>query len=211
MKSPDILPTDQTTGDATISDESPSDIDTEMSGMDEVVEVVDYQRHRTITTALLRRRFPTMNEWEVEDLVSETFCRSARASSDETGFSLYGTKNNCYSWLATVAINTCKDYVRRDSNRKHSETTYGLREAVSQPVYFQPDEYAVLSDTALKLRKCIDLLAPIQNEVVTLFYLQEMTLTEVAEITGVPTHTVKTRLHHARASLRKMLKNGNAI
>ena len=51
----------------------------------------------------------------------------------------------------------------------------------------------------------------VEREVLTLFYLQELSLGEVAEVLGVPVGTVKSRLFRARRRLRRDidLKRGN--
>jgi RNA polymerase sigma factor (sigma-70 family) len=51
----------------------------------------------------------------------------------------------------------------------------------------------------------------VEREVLTLFYLQELSLGEVAEVLGVPVGTVKSRLFRARRLLRREveLKRGN--
>lgn len=53
-------------------------------------------------------------------------------------------------------------------------------------------------------------LPPIEREVLELFYLQELTLAEVAEVTAVPSGTVKSRLHRARRLMREALARQGA-
>ena len=45
----------------------------------------------------------------------------------------------------------------------------------------------------------------IENEILTLFYLQELALDEVALVLGIPIGTVKSRLFRARKMLRREL------
>ena len=45
----------------------------------------------------------------------------------------------------------------------------------------------------------------VEREVLSLFYLQELSLTEVADVLGVPVGTVKSRLFRARQMLRREL------
>ena len=52
----------------------------------------------------------------------------------------------------------------------------------------------------------------VEREVLTLFYLEELSLAEVAELVGAPVGTVKSRLHRARRMLRQAIASteGNA-
>jgi RNA polymerase sigma-70 factor (ECF subfamily) len=56
------------------------------------------------------------------------------------------------------------------------------------------------------LAKAMAGLPPEQRAAVALFYLEELSVAEIAAATAVPAGTVKTRLLHARAKLRAALK-----
>lgn len=56
------------------------------------------------------------------------------------------------------------------------------------------------------LRKAIAALPPDQKSAIALFYLEEMSVAEVAVALNVPVGTVKTRLMHARRKLRAALE-----
>ena len=47
----------------------------------------------------------------------------------------------------------------------------------------------------------------VEREVLTLFYLQEQSLAETADVLGIPVGTVKSRLFRARLLLRRELEN----
>ena len=66
---------------------------------------------------------------------------------------------------------------------------------------------------AVAVRRAIGVLPREQGATVALFYLEELSVAEVAVAMDVPVGTVKTRLMHARKKLRAMLegeKNGQA-
>ena len=56
------------------------------------------------------------------------------------------------------------------------------------------------------LAHCLMQLSPAHREVVDLVYYHEKSIEEVAEITGIPAATVKTRMHYARKHMAEMLK-----
>jgi RNA polymerase sigma-70 factor (ECF subfamily) len=59
---------------------------------------------------------------------------------------------------------------------------------------------------ASRLRQAIAALPPAQRSAIALFYLEDMSVAEVAVALDVPAGTVKTRLLHARLKLREALK-----
>ena len=59
---------------------------------------------------------------------------------------------------------------------------------------------------AASVRRAVDALPPLHRATLALFYLEEMSVAEVATALDVPVGTVKTRLMHARAKLREILK-----
>jgi RNA polymerase sigma-70 factor (ECF subfamily) len=67
------------------------------------------------------------------------------------------------------------------------------------------EEVPEASDSHL-LRHAIDALPPDQRAAIALFYLEDMSVAEVAVALAVPAGTVKTRLMHARHKLRAALE-----
>jgi RNA polymerase sigma-70 factor (ECF subfamily) len=64
-----------------------------------------------------------------------------------------------------------------------------------------------LEDDIATLRHELTQLPVTEREVLTLFYLRELSLVEVAEVLGVPVGTVKSRLFRARQLLRDELES----
>ena len=44
------------------------------------------------------------------------------------------------------------------------------------------------------------------REILTLFFLQDLSLEEIADVLGIPFGTVKSRLHYARRALKAVLE-----
>jgi RNA polymerase sigma-70 factor (ECF subfamily) len=47
------------------------------------------------------------------------------------------------------------------------------------------------------------------REALTLYFLQQLNIDEIAAVLAIPTGTVKSRLHHAKAALAKILNEGD--
>lgn len=57
------------------------------------------------------------------------------------------------------------------------------------------------------IQKALKLLSPDDVTMITLFYLKENSLEEIAEIVGIETNTVKVKLHRARKRLADAMQN----
>jgi RNA polymerase sigma-70 factor (ECF subfamily) len=64
---------------------------------------------------------------------------------------------------------------------------------------------ADLEDELRTMERHLGELPAVEREVLTLFYLRELSLNDVAEVLGVPVGTVKSRLFRARQLLRRAI------
>ncbi|MCI0596592.1 MAG: sigma-70 family RNA polymerase sigma factor [candidate division Zixibacteria bacterium] len=131
---------------------------------------------------------------EAEDLVQETFLR------------VFQHKNNfdpAYSfstWIFTIALNLARNFLRRGRKVKFLELLE-LEETSEEPTV-QPFQ-AALSPW---LEKEIEKLPPRYKAPFLLREVEELSYEEVAEVTGLPTGTVKSRVSRARMMLAKNLR-----
>lgn len=66
-------------------------------------------------------------------------------------------------------------------------------------------------DDAEQVHHALDRLPLPQREAVTLYFLEDLSLDEIAGVLGVPVGTVKSRLHYGKQAIRKILSpNGDA-
>jgi RNA polymerase sigma-70 factor (ECF subfamily) len=61
--------------------------------------------------------------------------------------------------------------------------------------------------TARVLRTALSALPPAQREVVVMRFADDLSLQQIAEASGAPLGTVKSRLHHALAAIRRALRD----
>jgi RNA polymerase sigma-70 factor (ECF subfamily) len=101
-------------------------------------------------------------------------------------------------WLAGIGLNATR-HLRRD--RRAAAPLPAERPADSVDV----DQVLDDERAAARIRRAIATLPEGQRDAVALFYLAGLTHAEAAEHLGVPAGAVKTRLHKARATLRRRL------
>ncbi len=68
-----------------------------------------------------------------------------------------------------------------------------------------------ISADAATVRDAINALPPAHRVTLALFYLEDLSVPEVADVLHIPTGTVKTRLMHARAKLRASLEGDSHV
>lgn len=99
------------------------------------------------------------------------------------------------TWLYTIARNTCLSAVRMEAKRRTSPL-----DSIAEPVAPQTGAGPGLL-LKIDLARRIGQLPEIQREVITLFYLQEKSVQDVAQMLDLPEGTVKSHLHRARLAL----------
>lgn len=104
------------------------------------------------------------------------------------------------TWLYTIARNTCLSALRAEAHRRALPV-----ESIIEPTAVgEVGGSDVLQ--RIELERCLDRLPDIQREVITLFYLQERSVDDVARMLDIPEGTIKSHLYRARLSLAEMMK-----
>jgi RNA polymerase sigma-70 factor (ECF subfamily) len=125
-----------------------------------------------------------------EDVTQDIFLKLWQGLPDYDGRASPGT------WLYTIARNTCLSALRSDSYRR----------VLPLDAAREPEAPARPGMTDLELAPLMDRLPEIQRTAITLFYLQEKSVGEVAVMLGMPEGTVKSHLHRARLALGEIMK-----
>jgi RNA polymerase sigma-70 factor (ECF subfamily) len=134
------------------------------------------------------------SEAEAPDLCQEVFLVAARKRAGFDG------RSAPYTWLNGILRNLV-----RDKHKKRTRRGLRLLSAEPTPV---PDPERTLSSQQdrQRLRAAVAELPERQREVVQLYYLQEHTVSDVAEALSLAAGTVKSRLFEARRTLRHALQ-----
>ena len=156
---------------------------------DEAAMAVLFDRYSKIVYSVSLRvlREPA----SAEDVLQEIFMQVWRNPG-----SFLETKGSLGGWLAVVARNRSIDTLRR---RKPTDQV----EEVALASSFNLAEEAERNNMMERARKAIVLLPTEQRKTLEMAFFDGLTHTEIAEMTGDPLGTVKTRIRSALLTLRK--------
>lgn len=126
---------------------------------------------------------------DAEDAVQEVFLRLYTA--DKT----FESGEHLRRWLIRVTVNVCKDVLKSPWRRRRVP----LDAVPDQPVFDRPEER--------ELYQAVLSLPEKYRTVLYLFYYEEFSTKEIAELLGLLQSAVTTRLSRARGLLKEVWKN----
>lgn len=134
------------------------------------------------------------NRPEAEEAAQDAFIKAYHHLAGFNRESKFST------WLYRIVFNTAISYKRKNRQQFQSiETTV---------IEYNQDADGMLEKTDKKkyLNLALTKLNEADRTALTLFYLEEFSLEEIAEITGMQANTAKVRIHRARQRLGDELK-----
>lgn len=143
-----------------------------------------------------------------KDIVQEAFIRVYRNRFSYRPIARFST------WIYTIARNLARSEYRRRSRSKvvplHVESSEGESFEMELPDSAPSPERRFASRHRWDLfEQALDALPEKYQEVIVLREVQELTYQEIADITGLPLGTVKSRINRARARLQSMLQQAD--
>ncbi len=111
---------------------------------------------------------------------------------------------NFSAWLYRIAHNKAVSYLRKKHQLDEHEEA--LSEPVEERVEEGRDPLCTAEDAQL-VHECLQELPLGQRECLSLFYLDDLSLEEIARVLKVPRGTVQSRLHYGRIKIREWLLN----
>jgi RNA polymerase sigma-70 factor, ECF subfamily len=142
---------------------------------------------------------------EAEDLFQQTWLRLAEK------IRRFDASRNFEAWLFTLARNLAIDHLRRirpeSLDEPISGDATGATAADNLASRERPVTEGILErERATRLAEAMDTLPVSYREVLTLRFEEEMKLEEIAQVTGAPLSTVKTRLRRSLEQMRDHLE-----
>ena len=148
---------------------------------------------------------------EARDVAQEVFVTVFRRIDSFRGESGLST------WLYRVAVNHCKNRIRflrrrgagrtrpvddlTDADWLRASAATGARHAAGVAAPERPDELLIARRLADRLQARLDALDPDLRALVVLRDIEGLSYAEIAEVTGQPLGTVKSRIHRGRLAL----------
>lgn len=106
-------------------------------------------------------------------------------------------------WLNKVAANKCRDYLRSSANRPPVEESEDIIENIPDDALF-PEEYVMdKAKRAIIMDIIENKLSEVQSRTIILYYFDELTVAEIAELTDCHEKTVQYRLKTARLKIKE--------
>jgi RNA polymerase sigma-70 factor, ECF subfamily len=139
----------------------------------------------------------TRNEQTSLDLVQESFIAAVKHIGGLREDAKFG------SWLFGIAHQKVIQLWRK---RGGKEILFD--EIPESPDEFEnsPDDLLIRREQEIEFMNLLNQLPPPQRSVLLLHYVEDFSLEEIARITETQLGTVKSRLHYAKKSLRKLLE-----
>jgi RNA polymerase sigma factor (sigma-70 family) len=165
-----------------------------------------YEEHAQALYGFLRYR--TGSSTLTEELLADTFERALRARRR-----FDPRKGKAKTWLYAIALNCLSDHVRRQASEGRALERVGTLERVAAGpgpgVEGGQEEIDELADRELDgvadrdlLSRSLAALSGEEREAISLRYGADLTVPEIAKLTGEPVTTVEGRVYRALRKLR---------
>ena len=143
-------------------------------------------------------------EEDARDVAQETFLRAFRALSGFKGQAKFS------SWLYRIALNLCRDWIRRERRTPVAQAPEGvdLIELAAETAPSETVEDLVSrKELGRAVAKALSTLPEEQRTAIILKEYHGLTFQEIADLLGCPLSTVKTRLYQGLSVVRRHLQD----
>lgn len=135
--------------------------------------------------------------FEAEDLAQDTFVSAYKNLDRFDG-------ENMKAWLATIASNKCRDYLKSASRRSVPAAQEVFEIVLDRGAL--PEETVLEQDTEQKLRKLCETLKEPYRSVAISYFCHRMNAQEISKATGKNLKTAQTQIYRVKAMMRKLWK-----
>jgi RNA polymerase sigma-70 factor (ECF subfamily) len=154
-----------------------------------------YERHRDAVHRFAYRL--TGRQDAAQDVTHECFMSLLRRPE-----AFDASRAALRTYLLAAARNLAFKQLRRQGQEIANEE---IIDEIAAPESLNPLRRLLKAELASEVRRAVLELPPLQREAVILFEYEDLSLAEIAAVTGVDANAVKARLHRARQKLKHSL------
>ncbi len=142
----------------------------------------------TVTSRVMR------NTMDAEEVTQDVFVKAFQRLGEFEGTGKFST------WLYSIAYRTAISAIRGRKDRGSSLDE--LKDLGMEPC---EDPKEPMDDRKLALERALSALAPEDAAILTMYYLEEMSVEEIVTVTELGASNVKVKLHRGRKKLHEVL------
>lgn len=132
---------------------------------------------------------------DVDDLVQDVFLVALSKGG-------WRGESSAWTWLTAVTLNRCRSRLRRRALFARFRRRQQLRPLNASP---PADRATQLAETNEQVRRAVAALPAKYREAIVLFYLEDLSAAEIAQLLGIGTDAVNARLYRGRRMLKEAL------
>lgn len=138
-----------------------------------------------------------------EDIFQDAFIKAVTSLKDGK----YTEDGKFAAWIIRIAQNLIIDYFRKNKNRKEITPNFDIYSfiAPNQELECNIEDQIITKQTYSEVEKLIDMLPPIQKEVLRLRIYCNLSFKEIAEETNVSVNTALGRMRYALINMKKLI------
>ena len=160
-----------------------------------------YPKLRAVTVSILK------NEDDAEDIIQDTYIKAFSTLKQLDDASKFD------AWLCRIASNKCKDYLKKHKPVLFSDMGSGDEDEdpyewsiEDESGAYNPEEVAITDDTRRQLMELINSLPDEQRICLVYYAVEEMKISEIAQMMEVSESTVKSRLKYAKDKMKTKIE-----
>ena len=152
-------------------------------------------RYKNKAFSMLKRMLK--NEFDAEEVLQDCFLKAYNSLNSFKGESKFST------WFYRIVYNTALSKLSSKKRKTESEMT-SVEDHFNLESVYGADEIEK-KDISELVQETISKLPERYSAIITMFYLNEMSIDEIGEVMGITISNVKVMLHRSRNSLRDLI------
>ncbi len=154
-------------------------------------------RYKNKAFSMLKRMLK--NEFEAEEVLQDCFLKAYKSINAFKGNSKFST------WFYRIVYNTALTKLSSQKRKTESEMT-SVEDHFNLESEYNTNEFEK-ADVKKLIHETISKLPEKYSAIITMFYLNEMSIEEISEAMGLTVSNVKVMLYRSRNSLRDLILN----